>query len=429
MNNRLPSLLLAAAAAFARIAQAQAPDPGVSLGPGYVNVRHAPYSAAGDGKTDDTQAIQRALDDVAVAGGGIAFVPTGSYLIAGHLRVPGGVALTGAGRAPQAYAPKQPASTLLAVEGAGNADGVPFLTLLGPNSALEGITVFYPKQVIENPPVPYPWTVRGGGGGDSVSIINVLLVNPYQAVDFGTNRTQRHYVRGLYGQPLLKGIWVDQCYDIGRIKDVHFWPFWTQDKRIVAFTTTRATTFIFQRTDWEIVDDIFCWGYKTGVELSASRHGAMNGQMANINLDNVDIGFDVSDTQPYAVHVSNLNIANAGAGSRHIAILGHAGAKTAELSVRGASFWGSLNQAVSWDAPGLFSLSDSRILRWSPQLAAIEITKGRAMIHDNSFRDKVGTAIRIGPAADRVILHDNQLNDNRIVNEAGPLVLISNNQP
>ena len=64
--------------------------------------------------------------------------------------------------------------------------------------------------------------------------------------------------------------------------------------------------------DWEVVEDIFAWGYLTGVELSGSKHGGMNGQMSNINLDNVDVGFDLRETQPYVVHVSNLNIANAG---------------------------------------------------------------------------------------------------------------------
>jgi len=289
---------------------------------GYANVRQAPYSGIGDGKADDTKAFQKALDDVGAAGGGIVFVPTGIYLIATHLTVPGGTALVGVGRAPETYSPKAPGSTLLALEGAGSREGTPFITLLGPDSTLEGITVFYPNQIVSEKPVPYPWTVRGGGGGENVSIINVLLTNPYQGVDFATNSTARHFVRGLYGQPLFKGIWVDQCYDIGRIQDVHFWPFWSQDKRIVDFTTTNGTAYIFQRTDWEVVEDIFCWGYHVGIEFSASTKGGMNGQMTDIDLDNVDIGLDVNATQPYAVHISNLNIANAGAGTEHVAIWG-----------------------------------------------------------------------------------------------------------
>ncbi|MCX6622455.1 MAG: glycosyl hydrolase family 28-related protein, partial [Acidobacteria bacterium] len=310
-----------------------------------INVREKPFRARGDGKTDDTAAFQKALDAAAAAGGGTVFAPAGRYLIATHLRVPGNTTLAGVGRAPQTYDPKEPRTTLLAVEGAGNAEGTPFLSLAGPNSTLEGITVFYPEQKIAETPVAYPWTVRGGTG-DNISLINVLLVNPWQGVDFGgTIITARHYVRGLYGQPLSKGLLVDQCYDIGRIKEVHFWPFWTQDKKIIDYTTTHGTGFIFRRTDWEVVEDILVWGYQTGVQLTASKFGAMNGQMTNINLDNVDIGVDIDETQPYVIHFSGLNIANAGAATRHIAFWGH-GPKPAEVTIRGASFWGQLNQAV-----------------------------------------------------------------------------------
>lgn len=254
-----------------------------------MNVCEAPYSAVGDGKADDTNPIQSALDAVAAAGGGIVFVPTGTYLIKTQLIVRAVTSLVGEARALARYTAESPGSTLLAVEGAGDAEGPPFIALRGPNSTLEGITVFYPDQVMTESPIPYPWTVRGGGGGENVSIINVLLVNPYQAVDLATEWSVRHYVRGLYGQPLFKGLWVDKCGDIGRIHDVHFWPFWTENRNIVKYMMANATAFIFQRTDWEVVNDIFCWGYKTGILFSASKDGGMNGQMTDIDLDAVDV--------------------------------------------------------------------------------------------------------------------------------------------
>jgi len=425
---------------------------GARGGDGYANVREAPYAGIGDGKVDDTKAFQKALDDVGAAGGGIVYVPTGTYLIATHLTVPGGTALVGVGRAPEMYSSKAPGSTLLAVEGAGSTEGTPFITLLGPNSTLEGITIFYPNQTVAEKPVPYPWTVRGGGGGDNVSVINVLLTNPYQGVDFATNSTGRHFVRGLYGQPLFKGIWVDQCYDIGRIQDVHFWPFWSGDKRIVDFTTTQATSFIFERTDWEVVEDIFSWGYHVGIEFSGSlkgamntqMSGAMNGQMTDIDLDNVDIGLDVHATQPYAVHISNLNIANAGGGAEHVAIWGRKGSR-AELSVRGASFWGFIKQVLRWENPGTVSLSDARLIPWNIQRPVIELLAGSALIHDNVFQpyrqehiedywnhDPVpagsqGTAVQIGPGVNHVMVHNNQLNGNRIINESKRGASLANN--
>ncbi|NOX55773.1 MAG: hypothetical protein GXP27_15295, partial [Planctomycetes bacterium] len=58
-----------------------------------VNVRQAPYNAAGDGKTDDTAALQRAIDEHRVV-----FVPKGTYAISRTLRLRPDTQLIGAHR-------------------------------------------------------------------------------------------------------------------------------------------------------------------------------------------------------------------------------------------------------------------------------------------------------------------------------------------
>lgn len=409
---------------------------------GAINVRGLPYRARGDGKNDDTRAIQAALDAAGKQGGGTVFVPGGSYLIKGHLTIPAGTALVGVGRAPRLYDPKTPGTTLLAVEGAGSADGPAFITIEGPNSTLEGLTVFYPDQIIAEKPTVYPWTIRGGAQAN-ISLINLLLVNPYQAVDLSTG-SGRHYIRGLYGQPLSKGLQVDKCYDVGRIQDVHFWPFWTLDKRILSFQMAQATAFIFQRTDWEMVENAFCWGYRVGIEFSASKDGAMNGQMTNIGLDAVDIGILATDTQGPGVTFTNLSIANDNNGRDHIAIWGREGQKDADnrvitgtsfIYINGGSFWGVWHRIVKWETSGVLTLANSRLTPFRLNGPMIEITAGQATIHDNTItnypRVKManGVAIQIGPQAGSVILHDNQLNGHTIDNQAGERATIHNNRP
>ncbi len=129
-------LLLAAVVAAAFSVQAFAAEDDFAL-----NVRQ--FGAKGDGVTDDTAAFQAAMDSLGEAGG-IVLVPVGNYLIKGHLDVPACVTLEGVWKAPpiavKIKSPTEPerikepkigdtllaGSVLLAVDGAGKADGTPF---------------------------------------------------------------------------------------------------------------------------------------------------------------------------------------------------------------------------------------------------------------------------------------------------------------
>ena len=425
-NSSVTSFKLAAGSVTtAAIAPAAVSLSNLNFTLGYVNAQNQPYLAKGDGVTDDTAAIQSALTAAGTKGGGIVFLPLGNYYIATHLSVPANTTLAGIWRTPTAYSQNK-GTTLLAVEGNGNTSGVPFITLVGPNSTLEGVTIFYPSQVVNNPPTQYPWAIRAGGG-DNPTIQNVLLVNPYLGVDFATQNSGRHLIRGLYGQPLRIGIAVDKCYDIGRIMDVHFWPFWSNDANVRAFVQSNGVSFDFMRTDWEVVQDIFSLGYAIGARFRASTSGAMNGQMSNVNFDGVDIGLQLLATQPYVVHISNLNIANSGGGANRIGIQALPGSNC-DLNVNGASFWGSLLQGVSWNNAGLFSLSNARFINWSASLPAIDIISGRAMLQGNYFKDGTATAIHVGTGTDRVMIIANELAGNTLSLQ-GPKTLSANNHP
>jgi len=223
------------------------------------------FGAKGDGKTDDTGAFQRALDAVADEGGGIVTVPGGQFLIKSHINVPDNVTLEGVWRSPQRGVPFTAGTTLLAVEGQGDPEGTPFITL-NTQSTLSGITVFHPEQIRANPPHAYPWTVATRKFCDNATIINVTMINPYQAVDFGTYPTGRHYINGLYAYPLYKGLYINQCYDVGRIENIHFWPFWDTDPKspLWEFTKTKGTAFIIGRTDGEMAFNCFSIFYSVG---------------------------------------------------------------------------------------------------------------------------------------------------------------------
>ncbi len=264
---------------------------GASIAAESLSVRDV--GATGDGTTDDTAAFQKALDSCSKALGGVVSVPTGNYLIKGHLSVPSFVTLEGVFRAPTARS-KHRGSTLSAVEGRGSAAGEPFITLHA-DSALKGVTIFYPEQDAAMP-VAYPWCVRGMG--DNCTVLDVLMINPWGAVDFGTHPCGRHLIRGLHGQPLNTGIFVDQCLDVGRIEDVHFWPFWSE--AVLPFTTKEAVAFRFARTDWEMLSGCFCLGYKIGFHFTAVAHDAGNALIVNSGPDMCAVGVQVDWSQVHA---------------------------------------------------------------------------------------------------------------------------------
>jgi hypothetical protein len=272
---------------------------------GYINVCSSPYNTTGDGVHDDTNAFQQALDDVGNLGGGIVFAPQGNYLIATHLIIPAATVLKGVA----SHVQKQwgdPSTktvigtTLLAIADAGNETGQPFISLFGHGSGVDGLQIFYPNQVAQDPPTAYPWTIRCGQKAapiDNTYVKNVLLVNPWKGIDAATHHSARHSFENVYGQPLSIGITVDQCYHIGRINHIHFSPFWSGDPIIRKWVENNGISFLFLRTDWEIVEDVFSIGYHIGMSFQKSVYGSCNGQFTDINFDNVDIGIEVFYTK------------------------------------------------------------------------------------------------------------------------------------
>ena len=253
----------------------------------------ASFGAKGDGKTDDTEAFQKTLDAVSKDGGGIAFVPTGEYLIKGHLNIPMHVTLEGTIRTPGTLSSFK-GSKLLAVEGRGSEEGEPFI-FLNSGATIKGVVIYYPEQDRKEP-VPYPWCIAGAE--QDCSIIDVMLANPWNGVDFGTRPGARHLIRGLYGQPLHTGIFVDSCYDVGRIQDVHFWPFW--EGELMKYTMKNATAFKFGRTDWQYIDNSFCICYKIGFHFIEGKAGPGNAVITNSGPDGCPTGVLVEKCQDHA---------------------------------------------------------------------------------------------------------------------------------
>lgn len=341
------------------------------------------FGAKGDGASDDTAAFQAAMDAVAEKGGTV-HVPVGNYLIKTHLVVPSRVTLEGIWKVPTAFTQLH-GSTLLAVEGAGSEDGPAFITL-GPNSTIKGLNVFYPDQKPDDI-IPYPWCVATAGG-DNCSIIDCLLVNPYQGVDFGSKPSGRHYVRNLYGQPLRRGIFVDKCYDVGRIENVHFWPFWhwSEETGFREWWTKNGEAFIFARSDWEYVLNTFCFGYGIGYRFIQSKDGSTNGNFLGIGADAANIAVLVEAAQPPGLLITNGEFVSFfGENPTEVVVKD---SHTGVIQFSNCSFWGPGHQIARIAGTGTVTFNTCNFVQWDTRrlrVPAIELFGGHLIVTGCNF--------------------------------------------
>lgn len=336
------------------------------------------FGAKGNGKTDDTAAFQKAIDAVSKAGGGVLTVPLGNYLIKTHLTLRENVQLEGIFKAPAARA-EMKGSTLLAVEDKGGFSGTPFILMLT-NSTLKGITIFYPEQS-QTIPKPYPWTVRGQG--DNCSIIDCLFTNPYAAVDFGTFPAGRHYINGLYAQSLYRGIFVDKCFDVGRINNVHLWPFWSE--KLMDWTLKNGEAFTIARTDWEYMNNCFSISYKVGFHFIANADGPGNAILTQCGSDVGDIAVQVDALQSHA-GASFLN-------GQFMGEIRIAATNTGPLKFTACGFWGVAGRTETYgvlDGHGQTSFSNCHFTGWDQMTTgkpAIRATRGGLSVMGCDFMD------------------------------------------
>jgi hypothetical protein len=272
--------------------------------PAWLNVRD--FGARGDGVADDTGAFQRALDEAGKTGNRV-FVPSGRYLIKGRLSIPESVTLCGTFDAPartqynSGTLEQEKGSIILTTAGKNEPESEPFITLHS-DSHITGLIVYYPEQA--DSIIPYPWCIRGNG--DNVNVTNLLLVNPYQAVDLGTLPCGRHNVNGLYAHALKTGLLIDKCFDVGRVSNVHFWPFWKDDKRIHEWVGKNGTAFVIGRTDWEYMTNCFAIFYNVGFHFVSNKDGPGNAVLTQCGSDIGPCAVRVDATQRHA-GVSFLN--------------------------------------------------------------------------------------------------------------------------
>lgn len=371
--------------------------------------------AKGDAVTDNTAVFQRLLDEAGRAGGGIVEVPAGRFRINGNLSIPANVALQGIYRVPpttaQVAATNLTGSVLLAYAGRGSAEGPPFIRLAGKNSSIAGLIVAYPdwKQT-DVPPVPYPPCVSSQDT-ENVGVRDCLLLNPYEGIRLV--RAARHIVRNVTGYPIWRGIFVDECYDIGHIENVHFWPFgvdYKPDDPYCKWVNTQGVAFELARTDWQYVFNTFCFGYGIGYKFSASKDGSANGNFLGLGADSCQRAVVVEQAQPPGLLISNGEFVGRWS-STNAVCLEIGPAVEGKVSLVNCSFWGPIDRCVWMRSPvGQFTASACNFVHWDVRGAgspAIQLDAGKAIVQGCTF-SLTNLDVQVGSNVISAILTANQ---------------------
>jgi hypothetical protein len=396
----------------------------------YLNVRS--FGAVGDGKTDDTAAFQKALDAAHEAGGGVVYAPRGNYFFAGNLNVPDAVTLAGLWQSVPAHnglrdrglpKPTDDGTTFLVTAGAGSEDGAAFITLNN-NSTLKGVVLYYPEQIADDVPKPYPWAIAMRGKNPAVLAVEML--NPYNGID--ASRNERHLIRDVHGQPLRRGILVDSIYDIGRIENVHFNPWWSGNPKLRQWQMENGEAFIFGRSDWQYVYNTFCFGYNVGYKFIRSRGGVCNGNFLGIGADDCYTALVVEQCAPYGLLITNGEFVSFHGPDP--TIISVEKANSGSVRFVNCAFWGPCNQIAKIDGTGTVGFGDCTFVQWGGKEGdrpAIQAEGGTVLIRGCEFRQD-RPQIRLGEHIERAIITDNLFTGSqRIVNNSGGNVQIGFN--
>ena len=390
------------------------------------------FGAHGDGKSDDTAAFQSALDAAGQAGGGVVYASRGNYYFAGHLAVPSAVALKGVWESVPSHVglrnsgaprPTDDGTTFLVTENRGNEEGPPFITLNN-NSTLKGVVLYYPEQKVDEEPAPYPWSVAMRGKNPAV--LEVELLNPYNGIDAAHN--ERHLIRDVQGQPLRRGIFVDDIYDIGRIENVHFNPWWSVKPKLLQWQQTNGEAFIIGRSDWQYVFNTFCFGYNIGYKFVETKAGVCNGNFLGIGADDCFTAVVVENCAPFGLLISNGEFVSFhGPDPTMVRV---------EASNRGSvrfvncAFWGPCNQIAKIAGPGTTGFSDCTFVQWDRKKEgrhALQVNDGTVIVRGCEFRENK-PQIQLSSAVRRAVITDNVMTGKlRLDNQAGPKAVIANN--
>jgi hypothetical protein len=284
--------------------------------------------------------------------------------------------------------------------------------------------LFYPNQVRADAPKPYPYAIAMRGKNPAV--LQVELLNPYNGIDASHN--ERHLIRDVQGQPLRRGIYVDAIYDIGRIENVHFNPWWCTEGKLFQWQQENGEAFIFGRSDWQYVYNTFCFGYNVGYKFVQTRAGVCNGNFLGIGADDCYTAVVVEQSARMALLISNGEFVSFhGPDPTMVEVKPtHSGA----VRFVNCAFWGPCNQIAKIAGKGTVGFSDCTFVQWDRKgegRAALQAESGSLLVRGCEFQEDKPQIV-LGEGVRRAIITENLFTGQaRVTNRSKGKVVLNDN--
>ena len=243
------------------------------------------FGAKGDGVTDDTAAIQNAINYVFALGGGKISLSEGRYLISSaNLYVRAGVTLDGGWESPGMPLPYTNA-TLSGLKGTivlSSSYSIVLSGLAGElsgSSALRGLYILrsgltLPSNTTEATAAVAAFAgtaiilgAAAGNYGYDCYVGHCMILGFAQAIS--GSYCARYTIEFVKGD-CTAGIYTTQVWDIGRIRHCHFWPFVTVNFSGAQSIRTGVAYNFDTGNDWSTCIDSFSFAYNIGFRSAAN---------------------------------------------------------------------------------------------------------------------------------------------------------------
>ena len=258
------------------------------------------FGAKGDGQTDDTAAIQNAINAAAAAGGGSVVLRVARYLTTGTLQVPGGVVLCGTVEGPFDVAGVDPAMTAIAPTLLITNTSGPFLTLQGLGAGVTDLLFHYPNQVKTSASAPtvYPYTIQLLNNAVGAKVARSTVTNAYNFLDVELGRFM---AQDLMIGAFNIGVNIDHTQDFVTLRNLHNGVFWDEVENssyptaIDNWVLNHGTALVVGRMDGLELHDFFVFSRFAGMLLTDSPDTSLNprcgnGRGSDIDLETVQYG-------------------------------------------------------------------------------------------------------------------------------------------